>query len=73
MKKLVLAIALSTLSVSAFAAKDCEELKSEIDAKIKANGVANFTLEIVAKDAQEDGKVVGTCAAGEKKIVYKKG
>jgi hypothetical protein len=73
MKKLVLALALSALSVSAYAAKDCEELKGEIDAKIKANGVTNFTLEIVAADAAEDGKVVGTCGGGEKKIVYKRG
>ena len=32
-----------------------------------------FSLEIVDKDAQADGKVVGTCEAGTKKIVYKKG
>jgi predicted lipoprotein with Yx(FWY)xxD motif len=75
MKKLLLAVVVTSLalSASAFAAKDCEELKSEIDAKIKANGIATYTLEIVAKDAEADGKVVGTCAGGEKKIVYKKG
>ena len=53
--------------------KDCGELKSEIEAKIKKNGVDKFSLEIVDKDAQADGKVVGTCEAGTKKIVYKKG
>ena len=53
--------------------KACEELKSEIEAKIKKNGVDKFTLDIVDKDAQADGKVVGTCEAGAKKIVYKKG
>ena len=53
--------------------KACAELKSEIEAKIKKNGVEKFSLEIVDKDAQADGKVVGTCEAGSKKIVYKKG
>ena len=72
MKGLLLSLSLLLVSTSAFAAKDCQELKSEIDAKIKAKGVASFTLEIVAADAAIDGQVVGTCEAGQKKIVYKK-
>jgi hypothetical protein len=54
-------------------AKPCEELKTEIDAKIRKNGVDKFTLEIVDANAQADGKTVGTCASGSKKIVYKRG
>ena len=54
-------------------AKPCEELKSEIEAKIKKNGVEKFTLDIVDADKQADGKVVGTCEGGTKKIVYKRG
>jgi hypothetical protein len=53
--------------------KDCNELKEEIEAKIKKNGVEKFSLDIVDKDAQADGKVVGTCDGGTKKIVYKRG
>jgi hypothetical protein len=53
--------------------KDCNELKSEIEAKIKANGVKVFTLDIVANDAVKDGKVVGSCDGGTKKIVFKRG
>ena len=53
--------------------KDCNELKTEIEAKIKKNGVEQFTLDIVDKDAQADGKVVGSCDGGTKKIVYKRG
>ena len=53
--------------------KSCDELKGEIEAKIKKNGVEKFTLDVVDKDAQSDGKVVGTCDGGAKKIVYKKG
>ena len=53
--------------------KDCNELKGEIEAKIKNNGVEKFTLDILDKDAPVEGKVVGTCDGGTKKIVYKRG
>jgi Protein of unknown function (DUF1161) len=51
-------------------AKSCDDLKAEIAKKIEANGVKNYTLDVVDKDAQADGKVVGTCGGGTKKIVY---
>ncbi len=55
------------------AAKPCEELKTEIAAKLDAKGVKGYSLDIVAKDADAaDGKVVGACEGGTKKIVYKK-
>jgi hypothetical protein len=71
----LIAIAASLLIASPVLAqvKPCEELKGEIDSKIKNNGVAAFTTTIVDKDAAEDGKVVGTCDGGSKKIVYKRG
>jgi hypothetical protein len=53
-------------------AKSCDDLKAEIAKKIEANGVKNYTLDVVDKDAQSDGKVVGTCEGGTKKIVYSK-
>ena len=53
--------------------KSCDELKAEIDAKIKKNGVEKFTLDVVDTEAQVEGKVVGTCDGGTKKIVYKRG
>ena len=76
MKAVIVAIALTAMSMSAYAQrKDCEELKSEIQAKIEKNGVPQFTLTIVpaeqAKDA--DGKVVGSCDGGTKRIIYKRG
>jgi len=74
MKALLAAVALALMTVSAIAeVKSCEELKTEIEAKIKSNGVKDFTLTIVDKDAPEDGTVVGTCDGGSKKIVYKRG
>jgi len=53
-------------------ARDCDELKAEIEAKIKKNGVDKFSLEVIDADKQADGKVVGTCGGGTKKIVYKR-
>ncbi|MGH8669713.1 MAG: DUF1161 domain-containing protein [Burkholderiales bacterium] len=59
-------------SVLAQNRKPCEELKAEIDAKIRKNGVEKFTLDIVDMDVTADGKVVGTCDGNTKKIVYKR-
>jgi hypothetical protein len=52
------------------AAKPCEELKDEINKKLDAKGVKGYTLEIVAKDKDAEGKIVGTCEGGTKKIIY---
>ncbi|WP_434649400.1 DUF1161 domain-containing protein [Pseudomonas sp. D1-2] len=73
MKKLMVALGLLSLAGTAFAAgKPCEELKSEIAAKLDAKGVSGYSLEIVDKGAG-DGKVVGTCEGGSKEIVYIRG
>jgi hypothetical protein len=52
--------------------KGCEELKAEIDAKIKKNGVPIYSLDVVDMAVQSDGKIVGTCDGQTKKIVYKR-
>lgn len=51
----------------------CEDVKTGIEAKIKARGVKAFTLDIVAKDEAKDAKVVGNCEGGKKVITYKRG
>jgi len=51
-------------------AKACEELKDEITKKLDAKGVKGYTLDIVAKDKDAEGKTVGTCDGGTKKILY---
>ena len=51
-------------------AKPCEELKDEITKKLDAKGVKGYTLDIVAKDKDAEGKIVGTCDGGSKKIIY---
>jgi len=49
-----------------------EELKNEIASKLDARGIKGYTLEIVPSENVKDEKVVGTCDAGAKRIVYKK-
>jgi hypothetical protein len=73
MKKFVAVIGFCLAASPAFAAKDCEELKAELAAKLDAKGVKNYTLEIVPAEAVKDEKVVGSCEAGKKKITYKRG
>ena len=76
MVKLIAAAVVAGLALSGPALaqrKDCEELRLEIEAKIKKNGVDKFSLDVVEADKQGDGKVVGTCDGGTKKIVYKRG
>lgn len=72
MKPYLIIAAALVIPVSAYAqtAKPCEELKSEIARKMEANGVKQYSLEVVAKDKDAQGKVVGTCEGGTKKIVY---
>ena len=74
MKLLLATAAVFFLSGSAHAqaAKPCEDLKSEIAQKLDAKGVKSYTLEIVAKDKDAEGKVVGTCEGGTKKILYRR-
>ena len=70
---LVVAAALALGAASTFAAgKPCEELKSQIAAKLDAKNITGYTLDIVAADKTGDAKVVGTCEGGARKITYTK-
>ena len=80
MKKVVLiAFVLAILPLAAYAEeqaaaparKACEELKSEIAAKLDAKGVQNYTLTAIkTEEVKPEDKVVGSCDAGTMKIVY---
>ncbi len=75
MKKLAALLLLGMISFTglAFAGVSCEDVKADIAKKIEANGVKSYTLEVVAKDKEVEGKVVGTCGGGASKIVYTRG
>ncbi|HXR00109.1 MAG TPA: DUF1161 domain-containing protein [Pseudomonas sp.] len=74
MKRIAATLILSALASSVLAApKPCEELKAEIEAKIQAQNVSSYTLEIVSnEEAHDQNMVVGTCENGTKKIIYQK-
>ncbi len=63
--------ALTQTSESAPAArKSCEDLKAEITKKLDAKNVTGYSLDIVDKGKEGDGKVIGGCDGGTKSIVY---
>ena len=74
MNRFAVAVVAMSLATGALAApKDCEELKAEIEAKIQANKVSSYTLEIVTnEEAHDQNMVVGTCDNGTRKIIYQK-
>jgi hypothetical protein len=70
MRKLLVFATLLSAAAIAYAAKPCDELKAEIAKKLDAKGVVSYTLDVVDKDKEAEGKVVGSCEGGTKKIVY---
>jgi hypothetical protein len=70
MKSNACIVLLLAASTQALAGTPCDDVKASIAAKLDAKHVTNYTLEAVAADKVGDGKVVGTCEAGAKKIVY---
>lgn len=72
-KPLIVAVVFALTAAPVWARKPCDELKAEIEAKLQAKGVASYTLEVVDNDQVNERKVVGSCAGGSKKIVYRRG
>jgi len=71
---LALAFVLVSASAQPLLATSCDDVKSDIAKKLDAKGVTSYTLDAVPKDQEvTDGKVVGTCEGGAKKIIYKRG
>jgi hypothetical protein len=51
-------------------ADNCEALRTQIEQKILAAGVASFSLSVVDAAASAPGRTVGSCAKGTRRIVY---
>jgi uncharacterized protein DUF1161 len=62
-----------TTDTAATARKSCDDLKTEISKKLDAKGVVGYSLDVVDKGKEGDGKVVGGCDGGTKSIVYSRG
>lgn len=60
----------STCVAAQTARKPCDDLKAEIAKKLDDKGVVGYSLDIVDKGKEGDGKVVGSCDGGTRSIVY---
>jgi len=67
-----IALLLGVAPALAGAGTPCGEVKASIAAKLDAKGVKDYTLDVVATAEVADQKVVGSCDAGAKKIVYQR-
>jgi hypothetical protein len=67
------ALGLTLWGQAALATGICEPLREQIEMQIAATGATGFAVMVVDADAQVDGKVVGTCAKGTRKLVYVRG
>ena len=65
----VAAVAASLHAVPCVAA-GCEDLRAEIEERIRKTGVAEFTVSIADASASAPGKIVGTCDRGTRKLLY---
>jgi Protein of unknown function (DUF1161) len=65
----VVPLIVAAIPVAALA-RDCNEVKAEIDSKIKAKGVMHYVLQIVNAPDVKEGQIVGNCDIGAKRIVY---
>jgi len=77
MKKTIHRLAAAMLLACSAAAghaqgSSCEDIRAQIDAKVRATGVNDFSLSILDADAPSSGRVVGSCQLGTKKIVYER-
>lgn len=67
------ALAAGLLGGAAQAADICEPLRERIEAQVVAAGATDYVVVVLDIDTPAPGKVVGTCARGDRKIVYASG
>jgi Protein of unknown function (DUF1161) len=48
----------------------CDALQASIEAKIRGKGVEHFAVRVVEAASSAEGRVVGTCERGAKKLIY---
>ena len=76
MKTLFPLAAMALLACSATASHaqgaGCDAIRAQIDAKVRASGVNDFTLSVLDADTPSSGRVVGSCEMGTKKIIYER-
>jgi|WetSurMetagenome_2_1015567.scaffolds.fasta_scaffold18886_5 hypothetical protein len=51
-------------------AVSCDALRASVEAKIRRNGVSDFSVSVIDANKTPNGRVVGSCELGTKKLVY---
>ena len=49
---------------------ECAVLLEQIEGKLQAHGVRHYRLDVVATEEAADGKVIGSCNGGTRKVIY---
>ncbi len=57
----------------AAASPTCDDLRQQIEAKIRARGVSQPVLRVIEAGATPGGQIVGSCERGARRIVYQAG
>lgn len=73
MKPFCVMLLMAAFAVPALAKTSCDELVAQIEQKLEKKGVKNYALTVIPAEEATELRVVGTCEAGKKKIVYKRG
>lgn len=63
----------AALVMPAAQALTCDELQAQIEAKLRAGGLKQVTVQTVEAASSAPGRVVGTCDRGARKILYRTG
>jgi len=72
---LVLALLGAALFQPAFTAETCEQMRERIERQAKSKGLKTAEVIVVTvKEGEREskGKVVGTCAMGQKRVVLRR-
>ena len=69
MLKRALTLAPLLLLASTAQANNCDAIRADIDARVRANGMGNHSLSVVDRATVAPGRVVGSCDQGSKKIL----
>lgn len=67
---LLLALLAAPAGASTLATDNCEPLRAQIESRIREAGVRQLSVTVHAMEEAVQGRVVGSCAQGRRKIVY---
>lgn len=70
-RPILFALAFMLSGPASAAATNCDALRDQIDAKIRAAGVLRYSVTVVDAGDGAAGRSVGSCDLGKKRIIYR--